>query len=87
MPDYRFMGAGETREGPHIVYRETRSGVSGNCREYPHPDFNVITIYIFIVHHSLAEGMNRPFTSLDGLNCLESGGTFELDSNRTSFAA
>ena len=45
MPDYRFMGAGETREGPHIVYRETRSGVSGNCREYPHPDFNVITIY------------------------------------------
>src|ERR1700755_1204830 len=34
-PDCHFMSAGETREGPHAVYRETRSGVNGNYREQP----------------------------------------------------
>ena len=45
MPDYHFMGAGETREGPHIVYSETRSNLNGICREQRHPDVNVIAIY------------------------------------------
>ena len=45
MPDYHFMSAGETREGPHDVYRETRSGVSGKYRMQPYPDVKIRTIY------------------------------------------
>jgi len=60
MRDYHFMSAGKTREGPHVVYRETRSGVNGKCREQPRPDVNVTTIYGSPI---LMQGMNRPFAS------------------------
>ncbi len=45
MPDCHFMSAGEAREGPHVVYRETRSDVNGKYREQPYPDVKVRTIY------------------------------------------
>jgi hypothetical protein len=49
--DYRFMSAGEAREGPHVVYRETRSCVNGNYREQPYPDVKVRTIYGLPIAH------------------------------------
>jgi hypothetical protein len=89
MRNYQLMGAGETTEGPHIVYRETRSGVSGNCREQSHPEVNVITIYSSpIARAGNEQALHKLFLdALDGLNCLDSGGTFELNNRGTSFAA